>query len=174
MTRAAVTEPDSAFEGRSVLIVDGTHAMRSLFVHICRDLGFRRVHEAATAQAAADILVEWPIDLVIADWQLPDEDGFDLVKRLRSDPVFPSPNLPVIFISGQADLGHVLAARDVGVTEFLRKPVSAGLLRERMVHVLKNPRQFVEAPEYRGPDRRRRHPGRGAPRRRRNDDGRQG
>ena len=50
---------------------------------------------------------------------------------------------------------RVAAARDIGTTEFLVKPFTAGDLARRIAHVITKPRDFVKAPEYFGPDRRR-------------------
>ena len=47
-------------------------------------------------------------------------------------------------------------ARDVGVNEFLSKPVTARGVLERIAQVVDNPRAFVRTPAYFGPDRRRR------------------
>ncbi|MBO6633648.1 MAG: response regulator, partial [Parvibaculum sp.] len=65
--------------------------------------------------------------------------------------------VPIIMVSGHTDLASVERARDIGVTEFLSKPISARSLYERLIQVLDRPRQFVETPTYRGPDRRRRN-----------------
>ena len=54
-----------------------------------------------------------------------------------------------------ADKRRIVAARDAGVTEFLKKPLSANVIGLRLMQTLENPRPFVEAPTYAGPDRRR-------------------
>jgi hypothetical protein len=51
---------------------------------------------------------------------------------------------------------RVNEARDVGVNEFLSKPVTAKGVLERLNRVVENPRAFVRTPDYFGPDRRRR------------------
>ncbi|HAC59422.1 MAG TPA: hypothetical protein DCF73_13860 [Rhodobiaceae bacterium] len=64
--------------------------------------------------------------------------------------------VPIIMVSGHTDIASVERARDIGISEFLSKPISARGLYERLIQVLDRPRQFVETPTYRGPDRRRR------------------
>jgi hypothetical protein len=59
----------------------------------------------------------------------------------------------------------IAAARDAGVTEFLRKPFSAEHIGLRLDAIRKAPRAFVEATDYAGPPRRRPPWGGGAPRR---------
>lgn len=64
--------------------------------------------------------------------------------------------VPIIQLSGFAQHSHVEQARDAGITEFLRLPVSPKLLYERIVYSIEHPRPFIDSPDYFGPDRRRR------------------
>jgi len=77
------------------------------------------------------------------------------VRRLRADTKNPYRFVPVIMITAYADLDTVAMARDVGITEFMAKPVSAAVLQQRIERVLKDSRRIIEAPEFTGPDRRR-------------------
>jgi DNA-binding NtrC family response regulator len=64
--------------------------------------------------------------------------------------------IPVIMITGHSTVRRVAEARDVGVSEFLSKPVTARGVIERINRVVENPRPFVRSGDYFGPDRRRR------------------
>jgi two-component system, chemotaxis family, chemotaxis protein CheY len=64
--------------------------------------------------------------------------------------------IPVIMMSSAPDAKRIADARDAGVTEFLRKPFAANHLQSRLTSIEANPRGFIEAREYTGPDRRRR------------------
>jgi two-component system, chemotaxis family, chemotaxis protein CheY len=59
-------------------------------------------------------------------------------------------------ITGHSTMRRVGEARDVGVTEFLSKPVTARGVIERITRVVDHPRSFVRTSQYFGPDRRRR------------------
>jgi FixJ family two-component response regulator len=77
---------------------------------------------------------------------------------------------PVIMITGHSTMKRVNEARDVGVNEFLSKPVTARGILERITRVVENPRAFVRTQDYFGPDRRRRNdPGYDGLRRRASD-----
>ncbi len=77
---------------------------------------------------------------------------------------------PVIMITGHSTMKRVNEARDVGVTEFLSKPVTARGVLERINRVVENPRPFVRTGDYFGPDRRRRNdPAYEGPKRRASD-----
>jgi len=58
-------------------------------------------------------------------------------------------------MSGQCEYKHVIVARDVGVNEFLAKPISPTALYQRVVPVIENPRAFISQKSYTGPCRRR-------------------
>jgi DNA-binding NtrC family response regulator len=83
-------------------------------------------------------------------------DGIDFVRLIRNSRDSPNPMVPVIMITGHSTIRRVAEARDVGVTEFLSKPVTARGVIERINRVVENPRSFVRTGDYFGPDRRRR------------------
>jgi two-component system chemotaxis response regulator CheY len=64
--------------------------------------------------------------------------------------------VPIIMITGHTEKQRVEAARDVGVTEFLAKPITAHNLFARIAEIVERPRAFVRCDSYFGPDRRRR------------------
>jgi DNA-binding response OmpR family regulator len=63
--------------------------------------------------------------------------------------------MPLIMLTGHADLKHLYEARDAGVTEFLCKPVTARAILNRLNAVIMEPRPFMMSETYFGPDRRR-------------------
>ncbi len=151
------------FELLKILTVDDNHHMRLLLTEILRAIGVREVYEAANGAEALQLLRNNPIDIVMTDLAMQPLDGIDLVRRLRNANESPNPMVPVIMITGHSTLRRVAEARDVGVTEFLSKPVTARGVVERISRVVEHPRPFVKTNTYFGPDRRRRddpnHPG---------------
>lgn len=59
-------------------------------------------------------------------------------------------------MAARPDATRIAAARDVGVTEFLRKPFAANHLEARLAVIARAPRPIIETEGYVGPDRRRR------------------
>ncbi len=68
----------------------------------------------------------------------------------------PNPFVPIIMTTAYAEKQRVMEARDIGITEFIAKPLSAKTLMARITAVIEHPRPFVRSPRYFGPDRRRR------------------
>ena len=139
-----------------ILLVDDNHHMRVLLTEILRAIGIRHVFEAANGAEALQVLRLQAIDIVMTDLAMQPLDGIDFVKLVRNSADGPNPMVPVVMITGHSTLRRVAEARDVGVTEFLSKPVTARGVIDRITRVIDHPRPFVRTADYFGPDRRRR------------------
>ena len=112
------------FELLKVLLVDDNHHMRVLLSEILRAIGVRDVFEATDGAEALKSLRVNPIDIIMTDLAMQPLDGIDFVRLLRNSPDSPNPMAPVIMITGHSTHRRVQEARDVGVNEFLSKPVN--------------------------------------------------
>ena len=139
------------------LVIDPRANMATLVADMLRVLGWRDIREVTEASQAQFLLQRSAFDLVILDDALTGVDAVDLVRRLRADAASPNRLTTVIMMAAAPDLGRIAAARDAGVTEFLRKPFAARDLKARLDALSATPRPFVEAEAYAGPDRRRRN-----------------
>jgi two-component system chemotaxis response regulator CheY len=144
------------FDLLKILLVDDNHHMRVLLSEILRAIGVKDVFEAADGAEALQTLRNHPIDIVMTDLAMQPLDGIDFVRLVRNSRDSPSPMVPVIMVTGHSTLRRVAEARDVGVNEFLSKPVTARGVIERIGRVVDSPRPYVRTTEYFGPDRRRR------------------
>src|SRR5262249_40580290 len=85
------------------------------------------VHEAESGKAGLTAVENRKAELVILDLGLPDMDGVEVVKRLRT-----WTTLPVIVLSARITEGDKIAALDAGADDYLTKPFSLGELLARM------------------------------------------
>ena len=141
--------------GLRVIVADDPY-MAALTAGMLRNLGVRSIAEANDISATWNALKRAPCGLLLIDDSLGPADALTLVRELRADPSSASRHIPVLMTFLHAEKSRILAARDAGVTEFLKKPLSANVIGLRLMQALENPRPFVEAPAYAGPDRRRR------------------
>lgn len=141
---------------KGVLIIDPQTNMAALVAGMLRSLGRRDIREACDAMQAQLHLRRHTFDLIIIDDMIAKPDAVEIVRRLRADTGNPNRLVPVIMMAAAPDASRIAAARDAGVTEFLRKPFAANHLKMRLDSIAANPRAFVEADGYVGPDRRRR------------------
>lgn len=139
-----------------ILIVDDFQPILQLLSDILRTLGFQNIDTAKDAQTGYDLLCKKDHDLVILDWRMEPINGLELCQMIRKNPQTPNPYVPILMISGYTAKEKVEVARDAGITEFLGKPFTIEGLHKRIEKIIERPRQFVKAPSYFGPDRRRR------------------
>jgi DNA-binding response OmpR family regulator len=83
-------------------------------------------------------------------------DGIQLVNYIRTSRESPNAFLGIIMLTGYTDMQQVMNARDSGINEIVAKPFAPETLRERIISVIEQPRNFVMSKRYIGPDRRRR------------------
>jgi DNA-binding response OmpR family regulator len=147
---------DYNLERLNFLIVDDNKHMRALVKSILHALGIKNILEAGDGADAFKELRHFPADIIICDWNMSPLDGMDFVRMVRTGKDSPNQHVPIIMLTGHTEMNRVLEARDSGVHEFLAKPISAMSLYSRIRAIIENPREFVRAGMYFGPDRRRR------------------
>ena len=156
------------FGSLSVLLVEDNPEMMKIMVQALECFGIKNVWTAHDGEEGFSIFTKQNPDLVISDWQMTPIDGLEMCRWIRRNRMSPNRMVPIILISGYAALPRVAQARDIGVTEFMIKPFKAEELARKIMHVIEKPRDFVEASDFVGPDRRRRVDGfKGSERRRR-------
>ena len=138
-----------------VLIADPSAHMASLIAVMLRSIGRRDIREAYDAGRAMSELKRRVFDVIVIDDALDGMDGVAFTRQLRAATDCQNRFIPVIMMSAAPDAKRIADARDAGVTEFLRKPFAAIHLQSRLTTIEANPRGFIEAREYVGPDRRR-------------------
>jgi DNA-binding response OmpR family regulator len=137
------------------LLVEDNANMRSILRTLLLGFGARDIQEAEDGVAGLDLFVAHNPDIVIADWAMPNMDGIELTRRIRSAEGKLNVFVPILILTAHSERRHVLEARDAGATEFLCKPISARGLYERIANIVLNPRPFVRTGAYFGPERRR-------------------
>jgi DNA-binding response OmpR family regulator len=147
------------FAAAKVLLVDDEYYMRKVVRTLLMSIGVSKVFEAEDGIAGLEQIRREPPDIVIVDWQMPGLDGPGFVRLVRSPKTFPYPDVPIIMLTGHGERSRVIEAVQIGVNEFLLKPVSAKALEERLVAVLANPRPMVQSGDYYGPEPRKSTPG---------------
>jgi CheY-like chemotaxis protein len=125
-------DPDEILSGRKVLIVDddirNIFAMTSMLERYKMD-----VVSAETGKAAIELLgTEENIDLVLMDIMLPEMDGYDTMRAIRS--MFGFEQLPIIALTAKAMKGDREKCIDAGASDYISKPVDT----ERLLTLLRN------------------------------------
>lgn len=138
-----------------ILLLEHSRAEQDLYGQMLFGFGGKQLHRCQTREEAKLVLVGNQVDLIIVDAQLgpDDEDGYTFVRELRrSGAGFAF--LPVVMVTGHTPSSQVTFARDSGVHFVVRKPVSPGVLLERILWIAQEARPIIECETYVGPDRR--------------------
>ena len=139
------------FHSTKVLVVDDEHYMRKVVRTLLMSIGVRTIYEAADGPSGLEHIRSMAPDVVILDWEMPGLDGAGFVRMVRSPETFPFPDVPIIMLTGHGERRRVIEAVQIGVNEFLLKPVSSKALQDRLVSVLAKPRPLVKSGDYYGP-----------------------
>lgn len=145
----------SKVQAASVLVIDDNPFMRTLIRGILAHIGVKAIHDAADGITGLELVRTLAPTLVLVDWEMPMLTGAEFVRTIRSPATFPLPDVPIIMVTGHGERWRVLQALQLGVNEFLVKPVSANSMLERMVSIVANPRPIVQVGSYYGPQPRR-------------------
>lgn len=138
------------------MIVDDNAFMRTTLRHIIEYFGAQRIQEAPDGAEALKIMQSWSPDIVLLDWEMSPLNGLEFTKMVRNSRHDAERFVPIILITGHSEQRRIAEARDAGVTEYLVKPVSVKSMHSSIRTVIEQPRPFIKAPNYFGPDRRRR------------------
>lgn len=138
-----------------VLVLDDHRFMREVIRLMLGTLGIRRVLASGSVDEAMAMLAHEKVDVVIADYRLGGETGAEfmrLVRGLQGHARF----VPLIGCTADTSPATISEMRDAGADEVLAKPVSARVIWAKLMAVTNARRNFVSAPDFFGPDRRRR------------------
>jgi two-component system chemotaxis response regulator CheY len=97
-------------------------------------LGFSRIAEAKDGCSALVRLREAHFDLVISDWNMDPMTGLELLKEVRSD--IKLSKLPFIMVTAETKTENVAAAKAAGVSNYIVKPFTAAVLKQKIEAVL--------------------------------------
>ena len=114
-----------------ILVVDDSSTMRRIITNVVLQLGYKNnnIMEAENGERAWELLNNEEIDLVLTDWNMPVMSGLDLVKNIRGADSFKK--LPIIMITTEGGKAEVITALKAGVNNYIVKPFTAALLKEK-------------------------------------------
>ncbi len=115
----------------TVLVVDDEERVRTSLRGILNDEGFR-VLDTGDAPAVLDIIARERPRLVLLDVWMPEIDGIELLRRIKTR----EPAVEVIMISGHANIQSAVAATKLGAADFIEKPFSVDGLLASIARVL--------------------------------------
>ena len=98
---------------------------------ILTEIGFDVCEAGDGVEALQIIEANKPnVTLVLADWNMPTMNGFDLLKQLRLNPEYAS--LKIVMVTTEAEVGHMASALHAGANEYVMKPFTKEILMQKL------------------------------------------
>lgn len=142
-----VRQPEGRSAGRAALLV--VEDDPGMLAFISRQLaGYYDVATAEHGAAALAMLGEGGFDLIVSDVMMPEMDGFELCRRVKSDLRFS--HIPLLLLTAKIDIVSKVEGLDTGADAYVEKPFSPEYLRASIATLLSNRervrRHFLESP----------------------------
>jgi len=112
-----------------VLVVDDDPSILRLIAKIVSSAG-HHVSQAENGSKALDFVLQDPPDLVVCDWEMPELDGVELCRRIRSQNL--AQYAYVILLTGKSSTDEVVQGLAAGADDFVTKPIDRAVLLARL------------------------------------------
>lgn len=109
----------------TILIVEDEQTYRSLLEQTLRDQSFDVV-SAGNGEEALNLLANVRVDLILSDVRMPKMDGYAFYQKVQAIPEMQT--VPFLFLTAMADKPHVLRGLELGVDDYITKPVDVDSL----------------------------------------------
>jgi two-component system KDP operon response regulator KdpE len=121
----------TADQGARILVVDDERAIRRTLRVALSSRGYA-VFEAATGSEALEKAVSSHPDVIVLDLGLPDMDGVDVIRNIRT-----RAKTPIVILSVRDDISDKVQALDAGADDYLTKPFGIAELIARIKAVMR-------------------------------------
>jgi two-component system, chemotaxis family, chemotaxis protein CheY len=113
------------------LVVDDSRAVRMILARTLKELNLE-VREASNGKEALQVVEAEKngVDLVLADWNMPEMNGLDLLIQLRRKPELSS--MVVVMVTTETELDQMSTALEAGANEYIMKPFTKEILVEKL------------------------------------------
>lgn len=124
----------AADKSMNVLVVDDYKSMVRIVRGMLNQLGFVNVDDAPDGAAAMALLKEKNYGLVLSDWNMQPVTGLELLKQVRAEEKTRA--TPFVMVTAEAKVENVIAARQAGVNNYVIKPFTLAVLRQKLTSVI--------------------------------------
>ena len=120
---------------KTILVVDDSRIMRNIVKNTFAELKIPCQYlEAEDGKKAYHLLETNKIDLVFLDWNMPEMDGLEFLKKVRSMPDYK--DLPIIMVTSESAKYNVVEALQHGATDYIVKPVRDKIFMEKVSEII--------------------------------------
>jgi two-component system chemotaxis response regulator CheY len=113
-----------------ILVVDDFSTMRRIIKNLLKQIGYVNIDEAEDGADAYSKIENGGYGFIISDWNMPNMDGLELLGKIRSNDELK--HLPLLMVTAEAEKEKVISAIQTGVNNYIVKPFTAEILKEKM------------------------------------------
>ncbi len=118
-----------------LLVVDDSSTMRRIIKNTLARLGHKDILEGEDGvQGWTQLDANPDVDMLITDWNMPEMNGLELVKKVRADARFKE--IPIIMVTTEGGKAEVITALKAGVNNYIVKPFTPQVLKEKLAAVM--------------------------------------
>ena len=110
--------------------VEDSQFQRTICVSQLKQAGFQNIEVAGDGNEAYSKLEEDKFDLILCDWEMPELNGIQLLKKIKKIPTLQ--NIPFIMLTSMKDEKYCQEAIDEGALDFIVKPANPDLFKEKL------------------------------------------
>jgi len=129
-----MSDTRSAFLALKILVVDDAFSARRILKGLLSHIGFSNVNVCSTGAQALDLIKSGQVEMVIADLNLEDMKGTEILKEVRA--CENTRNIPFLIITSDTTKEELVEAFQAGLSDYLLKPFDAQTLEEKLRSVL--------------------------------------
>ena len=116
------------------LIVDDFSTMRRIVRNLLKEIGYGNAEEAEDGVVALNMLKTSKFDFVVSDINMPNMNGFELLKNIRADDSLKA--LPVLMVTAEAKKDDIVMAAQGGASGYIVKPFTKATLEEKVQKIM--------------------------------------
>jgi two-component system chemotaxis response regulator CheY len=116
------------------LVVDDFSTMRRIVRGLLKEMGCNNVDEAEDGVHALQMLKAGRYDFVVSDINMPNMNGFDLLKAIKADGSLR--HIPVLMVTAEARKEDILLAAQSGAAGYVVKPFTKATLEEKVTKIM--------------------------------------
>ena len=116
------------------LVVDDFSTMRRIVRGLLKEMGCHHAEEAEDGAVALNMLKHGKFDFVVSDINMPNMNGFDLLKAIKADDSLK--HLPVLMVTAEARKEDIVLAAQSGAAGYIVKPFTKATLEEKVQKIL--------------------------------------
>jgi two-component system chemotaxis response regulator CheY len=116
------------------LVVDDFSTMRRIVRGLLKEIGYTNADEAEDGAIALQMLQNQAYDFVVSDINMPNMNGFELLKAIKADDKLKS--IPVLMVTAEARKEDIVLAAQTGAAGYVVKPFTKATLEEKVQKIM--------------------------------------